>query len=517
MTSERPRRPRRAGSPIRVRRHITASPAARSTRTACRSTCTWNPGDPGRTSSSTAGSRAGKGSPTAGSSARSSTRSWPGPSWPRTTGASPPGSPSRSSKPIPIGQRHPRRRLGHPVPTSARRDGRADRRRRDGPRARDRRGTYVAADAERKQELRERYGFRSSTRTSRSRDRYARHGGFAPMTPTASARPRDRQRGDRPRRRLRGGPQARGGGPRCRPRRADQRSGRVRRCPDRRPRSASPTPSTSRASSASRRGSAPVHGVRSPLIGGRLARLPQRDPEGTRRRRCCSSPTACSTSRPRTALVRVRPARADAADRDRTNVAAPSPRRARGRRLDHRGLPRPPVRQGHPRRAVSLGRAGAAGLLAIALGAPAGRLDHRDDDPRRPAPRPRPRAGPTRAPVARPAHGRRRAGRPEGAVVGLSLARAGRPGRDHRRPPAETDRAAATDDGHRAWVIRDSLCKLDPPSRTSSAPASQASASDRAPRPPRSPPRPRLVSASCPTRPPTPSLRSHDRPRSSAP
>ena len=27
---------------------------------------------------------------------------------------------------------------------------------------------------------------------------------------------------------------------------------------------------------------------------------------------------------------------------------------------------------------------------------------------------------------------------------------------------AETERAAATDDGHRAWVIRDTLTKLDP-------------------------------------------------------
>jgi hypothetical protein len=27
---------------------------------------------------------------------------------------------------------------------------------------------------------------------------------------------------------------------------------------------------------------------------------------------------------------------------------------------------------------------------------------------------------------------------------------------------AETERAAATDDGHRAWVIRDTLSKLDP-------------------------------------------------------
>ena len=46
--------------------------------------------------------------------------------------------------------------------------------------------------------------------------------------------------------------------------------------------------------------------------------------------------------------------------------------------------------------------------------------------------------------------------------MGLSLARPARSGADDGGPPAEAERAATTDDGHRAWVIRDSLSKLDP-------------------------------------------------------
>ena len=88
------------------------------------------------------------------------------------------------------------------------------------------------------------------------------------------------------------------------------------------------------------------------------------------------------------------------AERAGADLAAPAPGRPRGRRLDHRRLAGPPVRQGHPARAVPLGRARAARLQPVALGAPARRLDDRDDDPfvdRRPAAirsvaAPRPRA-----------------------------------------------------------------------------------------------------------------------------
>ena len=117
------------------------------------------------------------------------------------------------------------------------------------------------------------------------------------------------------------------------------------------------------------------------------------------------------------------------------NVAAAPARRVRGRRLDHGRQPCPPVRQGHPRRAVPLGRAGAADGLAVALGAPPGRLHHRHDavgEPQR-----RPRAARSRRTVAAPprdADRRSRAGRPEGALLGIPI--------DGRRRPGGHDRGA---------------------------------------------------------------------------
>ena len=82
-------------------------------------------------------------------------------------------------------------------------------------------------------------------------------------------------------------------------------------------------------------------------------------------------------------------------------------------------------------------------------------------------------------PILATADRRRRARRPEGAVLGLPLDDARRPGRDRPRPCArETELAATTDDGHRAWVIRDTLAKLDP------------AVAERAPHPPRRHPPP---------------------------
>ena len=46
--------------------------------------------------------------------------------------------------------------------------------------------------------------------------------------------------------------------------------------------------------------------------------------------------------------------------------------------------------------------------------------------------------------------------------MGLPLARAARSAATSDALRAETELAVATDDGHRAWVIRDSLSKLDP-------------------------------------------------------
>ena len=55
----------------------------------------------------------------------------------------------------------------------------------------------------------------------------------------------------------------------------------------------------------------------------------------------------------------------------------------------------------------------------------------------------------------------------------------------------ETDLAAATDDGHRAWVVRDTLAKLDPAWPTTCEAGSPGSAGMPARHPPRRPPRPR--------------------------
>ena len=77
----------------------------------------------------------------------------------------------------------------------------------------------------------------------------------------------------------------------------------------------------------------------------------------------------------------------------------------------------------------------------------------------------------------------------------------------------ETERAAATDDGHRAWVIRDTLDQARPRNgRRVPRPASQGSASAMAHRPPRPPPRPPPASASSPTPPTIRSPRCDDHP-----
>ena len=75
------------------------------------------------------------------------------------------------------------------------------------------------------------------------------------------------------------------------------------------------------------------------------------------------------------------------------------------------------------------------------------------------------------------------------------IARRPRP-RSAPRPSAPL----ATGDGHRAWVIRDTLASSTRPSPTSCGPASPASASARARRRPRPRPRPPPASARCLTR-----------------
>ena len=109
---------------------------------------------------------------------------------------------------------------------------------------------------------------------------------------------------------------------------------------------------------------------------------------------------------------------------------------------------------------VPLGRARAARVQPVALGAPPGRLDHRHDAVHGPAARPRagcrrPRPGAHRRP-----DGRCRARRPEGTRLGAPLADRRGPGcRRGVRDRRGRDRARDAD-GHRAWVVRDTLHKL---------------------------------------------------------
>ena len=139
--------------------------------------------------------------------------------------------------------------------------------------------------------------------------------------------------------------------------RAGRRSARARRwrtassdpdafatAPDAGLRSASPTPSTSRASSASRPARCRRYGVRWPLHGGRRPRLPRRPRGATAPSRSCSSPTACS------ARTTSRPAGSPSTSSSGRSPTEPERTwqllrraRARGGRLDHRRR-RSPIR-----------------------------------------------------------------------------------------------------------------------------------------------------------------------------
>ena len=179
-------------------------------------------------------------------------------------------------------------------------------------------------------------------------------------------------------------------------------------------------------------GIGPVYGVRWPLMAAVARGFRGATREVRPRPLLFVADRLFREDRPRAALVRVRPPRAHARPGPGAHLAAPAPCGARGRRLDHRRRSRPSVRQGHRRRAVPLGRARAARLLAVALGAAPRRLDDRDDDPRRSPPRSRSGGRRARDPAAAPADGRCRARRPEGAVVGLALAHRRGHGRDGR-------------------------------------------------------------------------------------
>ena len=116
-------------------------------------------------------------------------------------------------------------------------------------------GVYVAADPARKQDLRERYGFRRvEAPKTRLPDDHRDRG------PSDGS-----ERGDRPRGGLRRRTPRAGRGPRGLARRARERSGRLRAALSR-GLAISPTPSTSPASNGSRRGSGRSYGVRWPLM-----------------------------------------------------------------------------------------------------------------------------------------------------------------------------------------------------------------------------------------------------------
>ena len=242
---------------------------------------------------------------------------------------------------------------------------------------------------------RERYGFRL---VSGPDDRYARHVVAGPRAHASEANGRPASAVDRsaPSRSSRLTSRGRGARPGARRALATTRRRSRRPCVAASPRLADPEylrrPAARRARDRA--------GHRRPLAAaGRRARA------ASARRRSGDRPTPLlfladrlfREPRARAPLVRVRPPRADAGRRARADLAAPPPGGPRGGRLDHGRHARPSVRQGHPRRALPLGRARAARLLALALGAPARRLDDRHDAPRRPSARPRSR-GRGRAP-----------------------------------------------------------------------------------------------------------------------
>ena len=226
----------------------------------------------------------------------------------------------------------------------------------------------------------------------------------------------------------------------------------------------SPIRSTSRASTASRRASGPTHGVRWPLLaavlrglqGGDATRaaatllfLADRPPRTSRRSRRAGSRSACSSG--------------PFADEPERTLAAAPPRRARGRRLGHGRRARPPVRHAASSRSPTAGPSSSSSSTRRPAGSAASsaRRSRRCPHvrPRRRAASRRRRARPG---APRPAHRRRRARtsrrRSRGPPVARRRSTSPRPWRCLR---TEAATAAATDDGHRAWVIRDA-CRSSP-------------------------------------------------------
>ena len=185
-----------------------------------------------------------------------------------------------------------------------------------------------------------RYGFRRRRMAGRGRDERRR--------PSDRCRDDRRSSATRPPGRSRSSPT-----PRARRRGARRRPGGLTstiptRSPTTPARRAAPARRSGvprRASSGSRPGSGRC--LRRPLAAPR-GRRSAASASATRRRPADAAPVRRRPPLPRAgargALVRLRPPRADPRGRAGADLAAPAPRRARGRRLDHGRLARPPVR-----------------------------------------------------------------------------------------------------------------------------------------------------------------------------
>ena len=116
-----------------------------------------------------------------------------------------------------------------------------------------------------------------------------------------------------------------------------------------------------RPGTSSRPGIGPTHGVRTPLQVAVRTRASSARRAAPRPRSSCSSPTgSCASRSARPAGSRSRPSQRTLAREPERTWQLLRRAAAEARRLDHGRHPRPPVRQGHPRRAVPLGRARAA-------------------------------------------------------------------------------------------------------------------------------------------------------------
>ena len=214
-------------------------------------------------------------------------------------------------------------------------------------------------------------------------------------------------------------------------------------------------------------GLGPTLGVRQPLLAAVSRGLRGRC-ETIGRPPSSTSPTPCCGTRCSRSTGWVRPARADDRRRARAHVAAGPRGGGRRGRLDHRRLAGPRRGSRHPRGAVPLGGAGAARVLALRWsGAWSGRPSRRSRTSIARAGR-EPEVAARALPILADLIGDADAD----VQKALSWALRAMSTVDHDATLAFLRREAATarrdDDGHRAWVVRDSLESCRPRRPTSS-------------------------------------------------